>query len=1127
MAGSRSNGIPENQLPPLQEVRISLVMYGGVSLAIYINGVAQEMLRLVRATASRRRGSEDDTEPFLAGHELKPLDHIYRELGQRAGSDDPARAAVPPDARICTRFVVDVLSGTSAGGINAVFLAKALANHQSLEQLKQLWIKEGDLGVLLNDERSVEHQPDLELQKPVPSLLNGTRMYRSLVGALDGLDSTHGVDERWQSSLVDELDLYVTTTDIRGLSLPLRLADRVVWEKRHRNVFHFFYASEYASGELHNDFLSGNNPFLAFAARCTSSFPLAFEPMQLGDLRRTAPYKADDAAYRLDIESWRSFFKDYLRRAPTQRTAPRSVSESDFPRRSFGDGGYLDNKPFSYATDALRLRRADYRVVRKLFYIEPSPEHPELDYGTLGRPDAFSNLLAAGSGLPRSETIREDLERVLLRNRTIERIQRAVREIETDVHLEEAFEEAQLIETMRSSKAADGSAVTELPPKPVLSGPQWAALGLRDMIAEFGAAYGSYQRLKVGEVTTELAQLVARGAGFDQESDEMLAIRYLVSEWRQEHYQPEGKLAPKPWRAPLEPHAVNYEPQSENAFLLSYDLSYRLRRLLFLQSRIDLLFELDARALEVMNSDLQTGRMIAELRRRPELAELASPFDRPSVRDAVRDELLHLKRALSDVVRSLRVTGRTLRRRSTENPMHAEFDRLQISSCELQEVLAPHQEPERLAAARATLAKENRAAIVQEVAAALDARLKEAFVTASRAVAEILPFPNADGAPPALPADVDGAARAIVRGFLRRHYDRYDAYDMILFPLLYDTDIGEPIEVDVLRISPEDAKHLIEERDAGGRLQCRKLAGTTLGNFGGFLDPTWRRSDILWGRLDAAERIIRSTLREPNQQAIADELIGRAQRAIVTEELAPLNDLAPRVLVEALIRTSRREPDYELLARMLDVLLPLGVLVSGDWPPALTRDRITAAYRDAFETRNHPRQIDPERAVRLLARATQIMGRLLDGIALEGAKTLSGVAWWLLWAGRILWGLVEVSVPRSVVQLVFRYWLQVIYVFELLLIVGGMALGNAPIRQFGLALLFLTLFVDFTRNLFEVLLRRPQRMWRAIFVVFALLVGGVFYLGLRDAQHRLDATSERVHRYVERLVHKPRGAVRL
>jgi hypothetical protein len=35
-----------------QETRFAVVMYGGVSLAIYMNGVAQELLKLVRATAA-------------------------------------------------------------------------------------------------------------------------------------------------------------------------------------------------------------------------------------------------------------------------------------------------------------------------------------------------------------------------------------------------------------------------------------------------------------------------------------------------------------------------------------------------------------------------------------------------------------------------------------------------------------------------------------------------------------------------------------------------------------------------------------------------------------------------------------------------------------------------------------------------------------------------------------------------------------------------------------------------------------------------------------------------------------------------------------------------------------------
>jgi len=34
-----------------QEIRFATVLYGGSSLAVYMNGVAQELLRLVRSTA--------------------------------------------------------------------------------------------------------------------------------------------------------------------------------------------------------------------------------------------------------------------------------------------------------------------------------------------------------------------------------------------------------------------------------------------------------------------------------------------------------------------------------------------------------------------------------------------------------------------------------------------------------------------------------------------------------------------------------------------------------------------------------------------------------------------------------------------------------------------------------------------------------------------------------------------------------------------------------------------------------------------------------------------------------------------------------------------------------------------
>jgi predicted acylesterase/phospholipase RssA len=68
-------------------------MYGGVSLAMYENGVAQELFRATKG-----------------------------EPGGKPGPYDLIKALIDSD------IVVDVLSGASAGGINGIFLGYALAN---------------------------------------------------------------------------------------------------------------------------------------------------------------------------------------------------------------------------------------------------------------------------------------------------------------------------------------------------------------------------------------------------------------------------------------------------------------------------------------------------------------------------------------------------------------------------------------------------------------------------------------------------------------------------------------------------------------------------------------------------------------------------------------------------------------------------------------------------------------------------------------------------------------------------------------------------------------------------------------------------------------------------------------
>ena len=171
--------------------------------------------------------------------------------------------------------------------------------------------------------------------------------------------------EATPSPFVDELDLYVTATDIRGLWLPVPLADTQAHEYRYRTVFRFYHSTVDAKEDWSQDFLQGNNPFLAFAARATSSFPFAFEPIKLedvGTVLNTGGF-IRNYAYTELRKGWERFHKDYNRQ------------DDSIDLHSFGDGGYLDNKPFSYITETLQRRRADIPVDRRLFYIEPAPEH--------------------------------------------------------------------------------------------------------------------------------------------------------------------------------------------------------------------------------------------------------------------------------------------------------------------------------------------------------------------------------------------------------------------------------------------------------------------------------------------------------------------------------------------------------------------------------------------------------------------------------------------------------------------------------------------------------------------------------------------------------------------------------
>ena len=695
---------------PRTEVRFAVVMYGGVSLAIYINGVAQELFRLVRATAPNAAWDGLAIEDG----DLSGIEAVYREIG---GTD--------------TRFVVDILSGTSAGGINGILLAKALANGlESMDELKRLWIDEGDIAELLNEPNAYKGLEGFKYLKPPASLLAGDRLLDRASKAIAAMgDRTPDAPH-----YADQVDLAVTMTDLQGLWLPLRLADGTVLEPRHRAVLNFAYATPDAIGLARNDFLEKHDRMLAFAARATSSFPFAFSPILLDDI---APDPSDEE---------RRLFNDWIQMG------------AKFGGFAFADGGYLQNKPFSHATKALNRRRADRPVTRKLLYVEPDPVPVPEDHAVPEpRPDVLANTNLALVGLPSAQPIRDDIEDIEARNAALARIEAVTRDI-------------------YPALVADG-------PDPPLT------------------ASGAYAELRQAEVLDGLADALERATHLPQGGQESALGRLLL------RYQAE------------------FIASGPEEYFQNLDLGFRLRRLVYLHRVLDELIEHGPLA--------------------PVLVEAAG-FEPSELSVTDPAPFLAAKQQLNERFRRLRTVGRNIRARgmgtSTVSVEAAHLANVCLThAAEVMATQAPYE------AVKALVENDQGSEIVP----ALDR-----FVAA---VAEELSACFEEDDSFSLVADEGASQPQFERlaELLGRVHRRAVILDRVELPLTWP-DLGEAQRVDVHRVSPRDAESLVPMPSLGpdGKLTGRRrLAGVSLGHFGGFLDKGWRYNDMLWGRLDGAERL--------------------------------------------------------------------------------------------------------------------------------------------------------------------------------------------------------------------------------------------------------------------------------
>jgi patatin-related protein len=205
---SQVNGEAPQHPEFTREFRLGLVLYGGVSLAIYMNGVCREFYEAVRG-----RG-------------------VYKLLKAITDSD----------------IVVDIISGTSAGGINGVLLAYTLANSSKerayeFKDFATIWRESGNINSLLRQPGQKQRFFEQDVV-PINSIFDGddyqiklTRAFTSCHAHAQGASAPTRTENDWLSDF-DELDLFVTGTDVRGrVSRYFDNTGKLIEVKDHHSVF--------------------------------------------------------------------------------------------------------------------------------------------------------------------------------------------------------------------------------------------------------------------------------------------------------------------------------------------------------------------------------------------------------------------------------------------------------------------------------------------------------------------------------------------------------------------------------------------------------------------------------------------------------------------------------------------------------------------------------------------------------------------------------------------------------------------------------------------------------------------------------------------------------------------------
>ncbi|MBT3269408.1 patatin-like protein [Candidatus Poribacteria bacterium] len=812
-----------------KELRIALVCYGGVSLAVYMHGVTKELHKLVVASEALNGACQGGGDP--PGDSMNPFSQAQTERAYWFALRDLMRST-----GVRTRVVIDIIAGASAGGINGLFLGKALAHDLSQDPVRDLWMDRGDVWYLATGriekpgrvrvivtaagrvlgalwalrKRRTQAQAD----GPPQGVLDDERTLASMHLAFGAMQGSRGSAPA--ASLMPEnhaLDVWVSVTDLHGYPVVVSLyRPSQVWERRHRHSMRFRHRhGSVGKSDALDDFGPAHDAALAFAARSTSAFPGAFPPAHLDDYDDLvgSSRSSGTAASRGAVES--RFFRQ------------RQLSGAAFGNMWLVDGGVLDNRPFGPAIHSIQRRPAGREVDRRLVYIEPDPgvaRGPRTTPEPRATPGWLHTVTQSLSGLPRHEPIAEDIAAVGQHNARVREANRLIAANWDDVK-----------RRVRQVHGVGDDAQGPNAPEP--------AGDMHDYAMEvLGPAYGQYVAMKVAHTVRRLADVIASVCDYPEGSPHALFTREAMSAWATEH----EIMGPESWG--------RRRPQV-TGFLKSLDVDYAGRRIRFV------LRGLDPRYVEVAAAEEPRGAgdHASDTRR-----DGATTLTRAHL-DAAKDALHQLAERVDDASRPSGL------------PFALRDQMLGIFGVE--------------AAPGPTLppvdafVRENRArldGLVRALREHVDGVLADASSALHQGVHDAIDSHLATD-----PSVADDAFDAFL-GF--------PVWDALTFPITHLTDIRELSEVRVTRLSPNDATWL----EAGG--VDEKLKGTGMHHFAAFMKRERRENDYLWGRLDGVEHVLDLVFdtAQPAQSKLSAEAHTyalAASRAVVAEERDHLDTVSP------------------------------------------------------------------------------------------------------------------------------------------------------------------------------------------------------------------------------------------